>query len=107
VTEYEEWGNPQKKAEYDYIRTYSPYDNLRATGYPAMLVRTSFNDSQVMYWEPVKYVARMRALKNDPNPLLLKTNMVAGHGGKSGRYDSLRETAFDYAFLLAQLGIKR
>ncbi|HUG53776.1 MAG TPA: S9 family peptidase, partial [Vicinamibacteria bacterium] len=107
VGEYEEWGNPQKKDDYDYIKTYCPYTNLRPTGYPAMLVKTSFNDSQVMYWEPAKYVARLRTLKTDDRPLLLKTNMGAGHGGASGRYDRLREIAFDYAFVLGQVGIAR
>jgi len=105
VGEFEEWGNPQKKAEYDYMRSYSPYDNLEKKAYPAMLVRTSLNDSQVMYWEPAKYVARLRALKTDSNVLLFKINMAAGHGGASGRYDFLRELAFDYAFMLAQVGI--
>ena len=107
VAEYEEWGNPQKKAEYDYIKTYCPYTNLDRRHYPAMLVKTSFNDSQVMYWEPAKYVARMRTLNPDGRPLLLKTNMGAGHGGASGRYDRLREIAFDYAFILGQVGISR
>jgi oligopeptidase B len=105
VGEYEEWGNPQEKAAYDYIKTYCPYTNLAAKDYPAMLVKTSFNDSQVMYWEPAKYVARLRTLKTDRHPLLLKTNMGAGHGGASGRYDRLHEIAFDYAFVLAQVGI--
>ena len=105
VGEYEEWGNPQNKDEYDYIKTYCPYTNLRAGTYPAMLVKTSFNDSQVMYWEPAKYVARLRTLKRDARPLLLKTNMAAGHGGASGRYDFLREIAFDYSFVLTQLGL--
>ena len=104
VPEFEEWGNPKKKNEYDYIKTYSPYDNLERRAYPAMLVKTSFNDSQVMYWEPAKYVAKMRPLKTDRNVLLLKTNMAGGHGGSSGRYDRLRETAFDYTFVLTQLG---
>jgi oligopeptidase B len=100
VAEYEEWGNPHVKAEYDVMRAYSPYDNLEAKAYPAMLVKTSFNDSQVMYWEPAKYVAKLRTLKTDDNPLLLVTNMAAGHGGSSGRYDHLREIAMDYAFIL-------
>ena len=104
VPEYEEWGNPKEKAAYDYMLSYSPYDQLEAKAYPAMLVKTSFNDSQVMYWEPAKYVARLRTLKTDSNPLLLKTNMAAGHGGASGRYDLLRETAFEYAFMLWQVG---
>jgi oligopeptidase B len=107
VTEYEEWGNPNKKEEFDWIRKYSPYDNLQARSYPAMLVKTSFNDSQVMYWEPAKYVAKLRTLKTDHNLLLLKTNMDAGHGGSSGRYDHLKEIAYDFAFLLTQLGIEK
>ena len=107
VGEFEEWGNPKKKEEYDYMKSYSPYDNLAAKPYPAMLVKTSFNDSQVMYWEPAKYVARLRTLKTDTNPLLFKINMAGGHGGSSGRYDRLKETAFDYAFVLTQLGIER
>jgi oligopeptidase B len=105
VPEYEEWGNPNEKPAFDYMLKYSPYDNLRKTAYPAMLVKTSFNDSQVMYWEPAKYVARLRTLKQDKNVLLLKTNMAAGHGGSSGRYDRFKEVAFDYAFMLTQLGI--
>ncbi|HYP54370.1 MAG TPA: S9 family peptidase [Pyrinomonadaceae bacterium] len=104
--EWEEWGNPiQSKEHFAYMKSYSPYDNLAARDYPAMLVKTSLNDSQVMYWEPAKYVARLRTLKTDKNPLLFKTNMGAGHGGASGRYDALKELAFDYAFILAQLGI--
>jgi oligopeptidase B len=87
------------------MKTYCPYTNLAAHDYPAMLVKTSFHDSQVMYWEPAKYVARLRTLKTDGNPLLLKTNMAAGHGGASGRYDYLREVAFDYAFVLTRLGL--
>lgn len=105
VPEYEEWGNPNEKAAFDYMLKYSPYDNLKKGAYPAMLVKTSFNDSQVMYWEPAKYVARLRTLKDDKNVLLLKTNMAAGHGGSSGRYDRYKEVALDYAFMLAQLGI--
>lgn len=105
VGEYEEWGNPNIKADYEYMRGYSPYDNITAHDYPAMLVKTSLNDSQVMYWEPAKYVARLREMKTDNNLLLLKTNMAAGHGGASGRYDHLREVAFDYAFILDQLGL--
>ena len=105
VGEFEEWGNPKVKQQYAYILGYSPYDNLAAKSYPAMLVKTSFNDSQVMYWEPAKYVAKLRTLKTDQNPLLFKINMAGGHGGSSGRYDRLREIAFDYAFLLTQLGL--
>jgi oligopeptidase B len=107
VGEYEEWGNPAaSKAEYDYIRSYDPYRNLKAQAYPAMLVKTSLNDSQVMYWEPAKYVARLRTLKTDTRPLVFKVNMAAGHGGASGRYDRLKEVAFDYSFILWQLGLE-
>jgi oligopeptidase B len=106
VPEFEEWGNPKKEAEFDYMITYSPYDNIAAKAYPNMLVRTSFNDSQVMYWEPTKYVAKMRALRTDHNILMLKTNLSpAGHGGLSGRYDRLHDAAFDYAYILTQMGI--
>ncbi len=107
VGEFEEWGNPKKQADYDVMRSYCPYSNLERKAYPAILVTTSFNDSQVMYWEPAKYVAKLRTLKTDTNPLLLKTNMAAGHGGASGRYDYLREVAFDYAFMLGQMGIAK
>jgi oligopeptidase B len=103
--EYEEWGNPQDPRYLEYMLSYSPYDNIRAREYPAMLVETSLNDSQVMYWEPAKYVARLRAAKTDRNPLLLKTNMGAGHGGASGRYEYLREIAFTYTFILWQAGL--
>ena len=106
VGEYLEWGDPNEKAAYDYMKTYSPYDNLEKRAYPAMLVTSSFNDSQVMYWEPAKYVARLRAVKTDNNPLLLKMKMdPAGHGGASGRYDRLKDQAFEYAWLLSQVGI--
>jgi oligopeptidase B len=107
VGEYEEWGNPNEKAAYDYMLKYSPYDNLKKGSYPALLVKTSFNDSQVMYWEPAKYVAKLRTLKTDKNVLLLKTNMAAGHGGASGRYEHFKEVAFDYAFMLTQLGVEK
>ena len=106
VGEFEEWGNPKKKAEYEYMRRYDPYMNIERKNYPAILVRTSFNDSQVMYHEPAKYTARMRSMKTDANPLLLVTNMGAGHGGASGRYDRLREIALSYAFLLWQAGVE-
>jgi oligopeptidase B len=106
VSEWEEWGNPKEKAAFDYMISYSPYDNIESKAYPNMLVRTSFNDSQVMYWEPAKYVAKMRATRTDHNLLLLKANMgPAGHGGASGRYDRLKDAAFDYAFLLTQMGM--
>ncbi len=105
IGEYEEWGNPQIAEDYFYMKSYCPYTNLERKAYPAMLVKTGLNDSQVMFWEPAKYVAKLRTLKTDANPLFLKINMGAGHGGASGRYDYLREIALDYAFLLAQLGI--
>jgi oligopeptidase B len=107
VGEYEEWGNPQIVNDYFLMKAYCPYTNLERKDYPTMLVKTGLNDSQVMYWEPAKYVAKLRTLKTDANLVLLKTNMGAGHGGASGRYDYLREIALDYAFLLTQLGITR
>jgi len=107
VGEFEEWGNPKIKEQYDYMKSYSPYDNLAAKDYPAMLVKTSFDDSQVMYWEPAKYVAKLRTLKTDKNPLIFKINMAGGHGGSSGRYDRLKETSFDYAFILTEVGIEK
>jgi len=105
VPEYEEWGDPNQEEYFKYMLSYSPYDNLKPVAYPAMLVKTSLNDSQVMYWEPAKYVAKLRTLKTDNHPLFLVTNMEAGHGGASGRYDYLKEIAFDYAFLLRELAI--
>ena len=105
TSEYIEWGNPNEKAAFDYMKKYSPYDNIKAANYPAMLVQVSLNDSQVPYWEGAKLVAKLRATKTDNNPLLLKTNMGAGHGGSSGRYDALREMAFTYAFMLWQMGV--
>ncbi|MFI5077863.1 MAG: prolyl oligopeptidase family serine peptidase, partial [Vicinamibacteria bacterium] len=103
---FEEWGNPAgNRAEYEYIRSYDPYRTITAQAYPAMLVKTSLNDSQVMYWEPAKYVARLRAMKTDTRPLVFKIIMAAGHGGSSGRYDKLKEVAFDYSFVLWQLGL--
>jgi oligopeptidase B len=107
TSEYLEWGNPNIKKEYDYIKTYSPYDNIAAKAYPAMLVKVSLNDSQVPYWEGTKFVAKLREMKTDSNPLLLKVNMGAGHGGSSGRYDALRETAADQAFMLKEMGISQ
>jgi oligopeptidase B len=107
VPEFEEWGNPKEKPAFDYMITYSPYDNIEDKPYPNILVRTSFNDSQVMYWEPAKYVAKMRAIRTDHNLLILKTRMdPGGHGGSSGRYDRLKDNAFDYAFFLTQMGIQ-
>ena len=106
VGEYLEWGNPNEKEAFDYMMSYSPYDNLEAKAYPATLVTTSFNDSQVMYWEPAKYVAKLRALKTDDNELLLKTKLeAAGHGGASGRYDRWRDRAFEMAWMLTQAGV--
>ena len=104
TSEYIEWGNPNEKAAYDYMKKYSPYDNIHKANYPAMLVKVSLNDSQVPYWEGTKLVAKLRDFKTDNNPLLLKVNMGAGHGGASGRYDAIHETAFDYAFVLWQVG---
>jgi oligopeptidase B len=104
VGEFEEWGNPKTPEQYAYMKSYCPYTNIGAHAYPAIMVRTSLNDSQVMYWEPAKYVARLRAAKVGDSPLLFRINMDAGHGGASGRYDALRETAFDDAFILTQLG---
>jgi oligopeptidase B len=104
TSEYIEWGNPNEKPAYEYMKKYSPYDNVARKNYPAMLVKVSLNDSQVPYWEGAKLVAKIRELKTDSNPLLLKVNMGAGHGGASGRYDSIHETAFDYAFMLWQMG---
>ena len=106
VAEYEEWGNPNEPEAFAYMRSYSPYDNLQPADYPAMLVKTSLNDSQVMYWEPAKYIARLRTLKTNSTPLLLHINMDAGHGGASGRYDYLKEIAFDDAFLLRELEVE-
>ena len=105
TSEYIEWGNPNEKPAFDYMKTYSPYDNIAKQNYPAMLVKVSVNDSQVPYWEGTKLVAKLRTMKTDNNPLLLKVNFGAGHGGASGRYDALHETAFDYAFMLWQMGI--
>lgn len=108
VGEYLEWGNPNEKPAYDYMRSYSPYDNVEKKAYPTMLVRTSLNDSQVPYWEPAKYVAKLRTLKTDHNLLLFKVKLEpGGHGGASGRYDRLRDNAFDYAFILGQFGITK
>ncbi|HTP67372.1 MAG TPA: S9 family peptidase [Dongiaceae bacterium] len=106
VGEYEEWGNPQVEKDYFYMKMYCPYTNVERKAYPRMLVKTAWNDSQVMYWEAAKYVAKLRTMKTDENVLLLKTNMGAGHGGASGRYDFLREIALDYAFVLREVGIE-
>jgi oligopeptidase B len=105
IPEYLEWGNPNEVKYYKYMRSYSPYDNMQKGAYPAILVETSLNDSQVMYWEPAKYVAKLRTLKTDSNPVILKTIMEAGHGGASGRYDALKELSFTYSFILDQVGL--
>jgi oligopeptidase B len=104
IAEYEEWGNPEDQRYYEYIRSYSPYDNVAPRNYPRMLVTAGLNDPRVSYWEPAKWVAKLRALKTDSNLLLLKTDMGSGHFGPSGRYETIKETAFDYAFLLNALG---
>jgi oligopeptidase B len=106
VGEYEEWGNPAVAEQFRWMRSYCPYTNLAPASYPPMLVRTSLNDSQVMYWEPAKYVARLRQQQLGTAPILLLTNLGAGHGGASGRYDRLREIATDYAWLLDVLKVK-
>lgn len=106
--EWPEWGNPIEDPEaFRLIQSYSPYDQLEAKAYPPLMVTAGLNDPRVTYWEPAKYVAKLRHLKTDDNPLILKTNMGAGHGGKSGRYDSLRETAEEYAFFLQQLAAEK
>jgi oligopeptidase B len=105
TSEWIEWGNPNKREEFSYMIKYSPYDNVKAQAYPNMLVQISLNDSQVPYWEGAKFAAKIRAMKTDKNPLLVKVNMGAGHGGSSGRYDALRETAFTYAYMLWQMGL--
>jgi oligopeptidase B len=105
TNEFDEWGNPKRKEYYDYMLSYSPYDNVARQGYPAMLVTTGLHDSQVQYWEPAKWVARLRARKTDRNPLLYRTTMEAGHGGKSGRFRRFREIAEEYAFILDQSGV--
>jgi oligopeptidase B len=105
--EWIEWGNPNEKEAFDYMIKYSPYDNVKAQNYPNMLIEISLNDSQVPYWEGAKFAAKVRALKTDPNIILLKTNMGAGHGGSSGRYDRLKEIAFEYAYALSEVGITK
>ena len=106
VGEYEEWGDPNEKVFYDYIKSYAPYENVHAAEYPAMLITAGLNDPRVSYWEPAKWAAKLRALKTDDHLLLLKTNMGSGHFGASGRYEYLKETAFNYAFLLSALGME-
>ena len=103
--EFDEWGNPKEKKSYDYMLSYSPYDNVEAKEYPNLLVTTGLHDSQVQYFEPAKWVAKLRDMKTDKNKLLLYTNMDTGHGGASGRFDALKEVARDYAFVLDLEGI--
>lgn len=105
VIEYDEWGNPNNKKFFDYMKSYSPYDNVEAKEYPNMLITAGLNDPRVSYWEPAKFTAKLRSMKKDDNLLLLKTNMGAGHGGSSGRYDYLKDIAFEYAFILKTLGM--
>jgi len=105
TSEYDEWGNPNEKEYYEYILSYSPYDNVQAVDYPALLVTTGLHDSQVQYWEPAKWVAKLRDMKTDNNMLLLQTNMDFGHGGASGRFETYKETAMEDAFMLKLLGI--
>jgi len=107
TNEYDEWGDPNERESYEYMLSYSPYDNVARQAYPAMLVTTGLWDSQVQYFEPAKWVARLRQMKTDSNPLLLRVNMEAGHGGKSGRFQRYRELAEEYAFLLDQAGIDK
>ncbi len=107
TSEYDEWGNPNDKTYYDYMKSYSPYDNVKAQDYPNMLVTTGLHDSQVQYWEPAKWVAKLRTLKTDKNVLFLDTNMDAGHGGASGRFESLKETAKEFSFILDLEGIRK
>lgn len=98
--EYDEWGNPNEEEYYHYMKSYSPYDNVEVKAYPHMLITTGLHDSQVQYWEPAKWVAKLRDLKTDTNFLIFKTDMTSGHGGASGRFESLKEDALEYAFLL-------
>ena len=107
TVEYEEWGDPRRSADYEYLRSYSPYDNVKAQAYPALLVTGAFNDTQVAYWNPAKWVAKLRATKTDSNPLLLVTNMASGHSGASGRLEKYRLTALKYAFMLELAGVAR
>jgi len=105
VIEYDEWGDPNDPVFFDYMASYSPYDNLESKAYPNLLVTAGLNDPRVSYWEPAKWTAKLRALKTDQNRILLKTNLGAGHGGASGRYERIKEVAFEYAFMLDVLGL--
>jgi oligopeptidase B len=101
TAEYEQWGNPNEKDAYFYIKSYSPYDNLRKQDYPAVLAVTGYHDSQVQYWEPAKYVARLREMNTSKNPVLFKIDMNAGHSGASGRFEALKDLAHEYAFIIS------
>jgi oligopeptidase B len=103
--EYDEWGNPNDEEYYHYIKSYSPYDNVEAKAYPNLMITAGLHDSQVQYWEPAKWIAKLRDLKTDDNILIMHCNMEAGHGGASGRFEALKETAKEYAFLLMLEGI--
>lgn len=105
TNEFEEWGNPKNKEAYEYMKSYSPYENIEAKSYPNLLVTTGLHDSQVQYFEPAKWVAKLRSIKTDKNVLLLKTDMEVGHGGASGRFDYLKDIALNYAFLFSLEGI--
>ncbi|MGB4083669.1 MAG: prolyl oligopeptidase family serine peptidase, partial [Bacteroidales bacterium] len=105
--EWDEWGDPRKQEYYDYMLSYSPYDQVKAQDYPNMLVTTGYWDSQVQYWEPAKWVAKLREMKTDDNILILDINMTAGHGGASGRFERLKTTALEYAFMLDLEGIRK
>jgi oligopeptidase B len=107
VIEYDEWGNPHEKEYFDYMLSYSPYDNVKAQNYPNMFVLAGLNDTRVHYWEPAKWVAKLRATKTGDNLLLLKVNMESGHSGASGRYDFLKEVALEYAYMFHMMGIER
>jgi oligopeptidase B len=102
--EYDQWGNPDNKEHFDYMLSYSPYDNIQRVEYPHVLITTGLNDPRVAYWEPAKFTAKLRELKTGNKTILLKTNFEAGHAGASGRYDFLKEVAFDYAFLIDKVG---
>jgi oligopeptidase B len=105
IAEYEEWGDPRIREQYDYLRSFSPYENTTSRDYPTILATAGLYDPRVQYWEPAKWIAKLRALKTDQNVVLLKTEMVGGHAGPSGRYDYLKDIAFEYAFLLNALGM--
>ena len=107
IREYEEWGNPNNKKYFNYIKSYAPYENISRKEYPKLLITAGLNDPRVHYWEPAKFTAKLRELKTDNNLLLLKTEMGGGHMGRTGRYDWLKEVAFEYAFILDSLGIKK